>query len=326
MFAPLSIDHALFLESAINAETSIFNEEIIKIQAEAGDMWENTPAQIRQARLDGGGPFPLEPLEATAVNETISGDGGNPISLRIFKPKERAARGTYLHLHGGGWALGTADGQDVRLQEIADNCALNCVSVEYRLAPEHPYPAGPNDCETAARWLVDGNHELATEFLAIGGESAGAHLSVVTILRLRDVMGHCPFHAANLTAGVYDLGQSPSAKNWGDLKLILNTRDMQMFASGFLQNGESMRDADVSPFFAKLEGLPPALFSVGTKDLLLDDSLLLASRWQAENGNAELHVTPGGCHVFQSFRHLQIAKDSNARIDEFLNAVGNNKI
>ena len=321
MSVPLSIDPSLFLDDAIDVETLAFNESIITLQAEAGDMWENSPAQIRQARLDGGGPFPLEALEPTAENITIKNANGQSTELRIFKPKMGSARGTYLHIHGGGWALGTADGQDERLQEIADNCAFNCVSVNYRLAPEHPYPAGPDDCETAAMWLIDENHDLNIDTLTIGGESAGAHLSVVTMLRLRKFLGECPFHGANLTAGVYDLGQSPSAKNWGPLKLILNTRDMQMFATCYLQNGENMRDEDISPFFADLKDMPPVLFSVGTKDLLLDDSLLMASRWHAQNGNVELDVTPGGCHVFQSFRHLKIAKESNARIDTFLNSI-----
>lgn len=322
MSVPLSIDPVLFSDETIDPETRAFNEEMIAVQAEADDMWLKTPAQIRQARLDGGGPFPIEAAEASAENKLVEFGNRPSVKVRIFKPKLGTSRGTYLHFHGGGWALGTADGQDERLQDIADNCLLNCVSVDYRLAPEHPYPCGPDDCETAALWLLQGEHDLNTETLTIGGESAGAHLSVVTMLRLRNALGKCPFHGANLTAGVYDLGQSPSAKNWGQLKLILNTRDMQMFATGYLQNGENIRDEDVSPFFASLEDMPPALFSVGTKDLLLDDSLLMASRWHAQNGNADLHVTPGGCHVFQSFRHLKIAMDSNARIDAFLNSVG----
>src|SRR5580704_18973965 len=85
---------------------------------------------------------------------------------------ETAKRGIYLHLHGGGWVLGGADMQDPILERIADNTRQVVVGVEYRLAPEHPYPAGPDDCEAAAAWLVkNGEREFGTDLLTIGGES-----------------------------------------------------------------------------------------------------------------------------------------------------------
>ena len=93
---------------------------------------------------------------------------------------------------------------------------------------------------------------------------------------------------------------------------------MEMFVRSYTQNGEDLRDPDISPLYADLTVLPPVFMSIGTEDLLLDDTLQLAALWQARNGNVTLEVTPGGCHVFQSFRHLQIAKDSNAAMDAFL--------
>ncbi|MEE9313820.1 MAG: alpha/beta hydrolase fold domain-containing protein [Rhizobiaceae bacterium] len=312
-----TIDPGLFLPEAVSDETQAFNLSIIAEQKLAPDMWQFPPHAVRQARADGGGIFPVEPVEPSAQTVLVDTAWGE-VPLRLFRPISGKAKGTYLHIHGGGWMLGTAVGQDGRLQEIADNCALNCVSVEYRLSPEHPFPAGPNDCEAAAEWLLNADHDLTTDFLAIGGESAGAHLAALTLLRLRNKLGHCPFHAAALSAGVYDLGKTASVKNWGNEKLILSTRDMHMFTTNFLQRGEDNRDPDISPLYASLEGMPKALFSVGTSDLLLDDTLLMATRWQAINGNVELDITPGGCHIFQSFRHLAIAKASNNRIDQFL--------
>ncbi len=207
----------------------------------------------------------------------------------------------------------------MRLRQICEACRLDIVSVDYRLAPEHPYPAGPDDCEAAALWLVEGEHDLATGVLTIGGESAGAHLSVVTMLRLRNRLGHVPFHGANLTAGAYDMGGSPSVHLWDKPKLILEPRDVRMFRACFLQGGEDYRNPDISPFYADLAGMPPALFEVGTEDILLDDSVTMAARWQAANGNVRLEITPGGCHVFQAFFDtLSIAKESCDRIDAFL--------
>ena len=103
---------------------------------------------------------------------TITGKDGNPIPLRVIAPAQ--PRGIYLHLHGGGWVLGGADMQDPMLERIADNTGQAVVGVEYRLAPEHPYPAGPDDCEAAAAWLVqNGRKEFGTEALTIGGEFGG---------------------------------------------------------------------------------------------------------------------------------------------------------
>lgn len=316
----MMIDPNLFDPGSVDTETQQFNADLLAILSNAPDMWSFPAAKIRRDRLEGGGPFPVEPEEKSAVDFEIDSPAG-PLSLRRFEPAQGKAEGTYLHIHGGGWVLGTNKMQDTRLQEIADRCQLACLSVEYRLAPEHPYPAAPDDCQTAAEFLIGGDHDLPLGFLAIGGESAGAHLAALTMLRLRNTLDHCPFHAALLTAGVYDLGQTASARNWGQERLILTSRDMQMFASRYVQGTHSLRDPDVSPLFAPLNGMPPALFSAGTRDLLLDDTLLMATRWHAANGNAQLDVTPGGCHVFQTFRHLAISTASNSRMDAFLNTI-----
>ena len=124
--------------------------------------------------------------------------------VRVFTPPD--VRGVYLHLHGGGFVFGSSRLQDDRLERSRSPAASRVVSVEYRLAPEDPYPAGPDDCETAAsgssRTL---RASSGASRLCIGGESAGANLAVVTLLRLRDRHGFTGFRAACLVKGVYDL-------------------------------------------------------------------------------------------------------------------------
>ena len=111
-------------------------------------------------------------MSSRARTLAIPGKDGNEIPLRVIAPAQ--PRGIYLHLHGGGWVLGGADMQDPMLERIADDTGQAIVGVEYRLAPEHPYPAGPDDCEAAAAWLVqNGKKEFGTDALTIGGESAG---------------------------------------------------------------------------------------------------------------------------------------------------------
>ncbi|PSC06795.1 alpha/beta hydrolase [Alsobacter soli] len=312
------IDPRAFDPANVDPETARLNDDIIAKLAGLPDQWSVPPAVVRERRKQGLGAFPLVPSSSLAKTITIEGPGG-PLELRVIAPDN--PKGVYLHIHGGGWVFGTADMQDDRLERLAHNCGLACVSVEYRLAPEHPYPAGPDDCEAAALWLVrEAGARFGTERLFIGGESAGAQLSVVTMLRLRDKHGLTPFRGANLTAGCYDLAQTPSVRRWGDLKLILNTRDIFLFAQNFLRLKGDVRDPDVSPIHADLTGLPPALFSVGTRDPLLDDSLFMASRWLAAGNAAELALWPGGAHVFIGFPG-PLTEQALARTDAFLSGL-----
>ncbi len=113
--------------------------------------------------------------------------GGRSLPVRIHTPASGAVAGVHLQIHGGGFYLGSAAGDDVRNRNLADALGLAVVSLDYRLAPEHPWPAASDDCETAALWLAEHAEQLfgATK-LSIGGFSAGATLAMTTLLRLRD--------------------------------------------------------------------------------------------------------------------------------------------
>ncbi|MGF9763459.1 alpha/beta hydrolase [Microvirga sp. 0TCS3.31] len=309
------IDPALFDPSAISEEIRAQNAEIVAKLSKLGRYWEAAPALIRENRRKGIGPFPLMALSSRAQTITIDGPGGQ-VPLRIIAPEN--PRGAYLHIHGGGWTIGTADEQDPWLDRLAERCGLAVVSVEYRLAPEHPFPAGPDDCEAAALWLIrEAESRFGTSRLFIGGESAGAHLSALTLLRLRDKHGLNPFRGANLFAGCYDVSLTPSAANWGNEPLILNSPGVKIFADNFCGTDLDRRDPAVSPLYADLKGLPPALFSVGTRDLLLDDTLFMASRWVAAGNKADVAVWPGGAHVFIRFDSA-LAEQALSRIDRFI--------
>jgi acetyl esterase/lipase len=204
------------------------------------------------------------------------------------------------------------------LENLADGAGLACVSVKYRLAPEHKYPAGPDDCEAAALWIVhEGVKRFGTAKLAIGGESAGGHLSAVTLLRLRDRHDLTPFYAALMNYGCFDMGMTPSARQWGAEKLVLNTAGIEAFSASFLPEGTDTTDPDISPLYADLHGMPAALFSVGTRDALMDDSLFMAPRWLAAGNAAELALYPGACHGFLSVPFRQ-RDQAVARMVKFL--------
>src|SRR5260370_4678295 len=141
---------------------------------------------MRNTRREGTGIFPAPVFLEEAVDIEVPGRSG-PIKVRIIRPDQKP-RGIYLHIHGGGWRLGGHDMQDVLLKQMANETGLVAASVAYRLGPENPYPAGPDDCEDAVLHLLEHGAKLlgAPAWFAIGGESAGAHLSVVTLLSLRD--------------------------------------------------------------------------------------------------------------------------------------------
>ena len=248
-------------------------------------------AALREREIGG-------PVSDHGVDRTIPGPAG-PMRLRTFTPETIDA--VMLHIHGGGFVAGAPETTDVLHEIVGAELNLAVVSVDYRLAPEHPYPAGPDDCQAAAAWLLENAEaEFGTDHLLIGGESVGAHLSACTLLRVRDRLGAIDrFHGANLVCGVYDLSRTPSQRGVDEQPDMLSIagllRHWDCFTPGM--SPEARRDPDISPLYASLHGMPPAQFVVGAADHLVDDSLLLASRWQLAGNRAELLVYPEGPHA-----------------------------
>jgi len=281
------------------------------------------PDVTRRNRREGIGIMPkpeiLENGETTSCPNRVGGD----IPLRVFVPDE--VTGVYLHLHGGGWTLGSAFDGDVGLWETAQAAKVAVVSVEYRLAPEYPHPAADDDCEDAALWLIDkAESTFGSTRLVIGGESAGAHLSAATLLRLRD--GHDAagaFAGANLVYGCYDLGETPTMRRWGERNLVLSGPIVEWFCENYVPGStrEDRRQASISPLYAELSGMPPALFSVGDTDPLLDDSLFMAARWDQAGNATDLRVYPESIHAFDAFPSEPGAL-SRAACSEFIASVG----
>lgn len=316
---PAALDPWLFSESAVEPETRAFNERLERALAELPPASELDPKTVRAAREGGQSVFgEIRRLEH-AERWEIDGPAGK-VPLRVLRPGGAPA-GVYLHLHGGGWTIGAEDQQDPLLDALARAANVAVVSVGYRLAPEHPHPAGADDCEAAALWLAEHAQErFGTAHLLIGGESAGAHLSAVTLLRLRDRHALRPFAGANLVYGAYDLTETPSVRSWGERNLVLSTPIIRWFLDHFVPEPERRADPDVSPLYADLAGLPPALFTVGTLDPLLDDTLFMAARWCAAGSPAELALYPGGIHGFNAFP-IPLADRANRRAARFLGAL-----
>jgi acetyl esterase/lipase len=279
-------------------------------------------AESRKLRLEGKSAFPVPEKLDVGADRTIPGRSGE-IGLRVFTPP--VVEGVVLHIHGGGWTFGANWMQDALLWEIAQSASVAVCSVEYRLAPEDPFPAGNDDCEDAACWLANNSlDEFGTTRLFIAGESAGAHLAASTLLRLRD-REDCngAFSGAVLTFGCYDLSLTPSVRRWGERQLILNTPIVEWFADQYLpgMGAEERRDPSVSPLYADLSLLCPALFLVGTADPLLDDTLFMERRWRAAGNATELHVYEDAAHGFIAFP-ITYAEEAKQAISEFARSMG----
>ncbi len=309
-----TLDPAVFRPESISPETAKFNEWLEAALAEGPALHEVPPAVTRQARLEGKGLLPSGgPLEGSDWRPAPTEAG----EVRISLPKGDPT-GIFIHIHGGGWVVGSPTQCDDWMQYLASETGCVCVSVKYRLGPEEPWPACADDCEAAAVWIIeDLAKEYGTRRIAIGGESAGGHLSAVALLRLRDegLLGH--IRGAVFNYGCFDMRMTASMKNWGPRPLILSTPTVEWFIQNFDPKGAVRDDPIASPILADLSGMPPALFQIGTEDPLMDDSLQMAARWAGAGLDARLAVHPAGVHAFDMFV-LAIARDAHAATHAFL--------
>ncbi|MCY4103552.1 MAG: alpha/beta hydrolase fold domain-containing protein [bacterium] len=294
--------------------------EIAAAQREGEPLEELGVAEARRRYYEGGGGFgPNVVLDGA---ETIAVD--DHVELRVFTPPR--SRGVYLMIHSGGWLSGGPDLQDRRMMDLALSAETTVACVRYRLAPEHPHPAAVDDCETAALWLLEHGSSLCDAAgIVIGGESAGAHLAALTLLRLRDAH-RCAdrIAGANLVYGIFDLSLSPSARLAGPEGLVLPTPTLRFMVDTFLADpGINRQDPAVSPLFADLSGLVPARFVVGEFDPVLDDTLMMGVRWRAAGNPALIEVYPASVHAFDEFptEMTRLASERQSRwIREMLSA------
>lgn len=245
---------------------------------------------------------PEAPAVASVTEVPIPRPDGSALLARYYRPigsRPQERLPLLVFFHGGGWCIGSVAGYDVLCRELANLSGCAVLSVEYRLAPEHPFPAAVDDAFLAADWASDNADllEIDAERLALGGDSAGGTLAIVTALRARDRGFPALAHLMLIYPCTEIASQRASRQRYAD-GYFLDRESLAWFFERYLPNGES-EDWRASPMrAASLAGLPPMFLLTADCDPLSDDCLAFAERVREEGGEVAHHAVPGMVHGF----------------------------
>jgi acetyl esterase len=249
------------------------------------------------------------PPEIGAVRNLAADGPGGAIPLRVYRPAGVAAGAPLpglVYFHGGGWVIGDLDTHDVQCRQLTAEAGITVVAVDYRLAPEHKFPAALDDAWAATRWVVAHGSELGIDArrLAVAGDSAGGNLAAVVALLARDAGGP----AISLQVLVYpvtDLGaESQSYSDFAE-GYMLTRESMRWFTNHYLKSPIEARDWRASPIHAaSLAGLPPALVVTAGYDPLRDEGAAYAARLTEAGVRVDYVCYGGMIHGFMPMGRL----------------------
>lgn len=273
---------------------------------------------IAELEQDVRPPLPVEEMRAVAKrrNERLAADapavgrvensvivmGGLDVPVRLYWPDSELGhlRPVYVHAHGGGFVVGDLDMADTVCRTICREGEVIVMSVDYRLAPEHKFPAGLNDMITAVRWVAQNGAEIGidTSRIAVGGDSAGGNLAAAAAQALAPELGNALRFQA-LVYPVTDLTCSqPSYRDLGTGYPLTEAR-MRAYIAHYLSEANHAVDHRASPLLASsIEGQPPALVILAGLDPLLDEGRAYAERLEAAGVPVEIAEAPGHPHGF----------------------------
>ncbi|MBN9178676.1 MAG: alpha/beta hydrolase [Microbacterium sp.] len=235
-------------------------------------------------------------------------DGAPDIEVTIFRPRGRdgEALPALYNIHGGGMIVGHRSWESGRVVDLVDELGVVGVTVEYRLAPEDPYPAGVEDCYAGFVWLAENAAELGVDpdRIVVMGGSAGGGFSAAVALLARDRQGPTMAGQLLLCPMIDNTNSSVASLQYDGIGTWL--RELNLLAWDCVL-GEELASSDAAPAYAApsraadLSNLPPAFIEVGAAELFRDEDVAYASRIWATGGQAELHVWAGGCHGFDMY-------------------------
>jgi monoterpene epsilon-lactone hydrolase len=260
------------------------------------------------ARMDArlGRRPPLVPAESVTV-------AGVPATW--FGAPELAKRGTLLYLHGGAWCLHLPAMYAQLAGKLSQLTGMRVLLIDYRLAPEHPFPAGIDDCLAVYAALVE--QGVAERPFAVAGDSAGGNLTLVTLMRARDALLPMPDCAVALSPSTDLTGTGPSLRYNADADPMFSPVALDLVPAQYCP-GQDLGNPLLSPLFGNWNGLPPLLFHAGSTEMLLDDSVRAHDRARQAGVDAQIDVWFGLPHVFHMFRWLPESRAGLADVAAFI--------
>jgi acetyl esterase/lipase len=235
------------------------------------------------------------------VSKGVSAESGQLAGVDVdwLCPKGARADKILLYLHGGAYILGSRRTHRQLASHMAREAGVTAILPEYRLAPEHPFPAGIDDAVAVYRALLESGY--SSDDIVISGDSAGGGLTMATLLALRHAGDPLPAAAVLLSPFLDVTGSGESVTTRADIDPWFNPEDLPVVARYYCPDENEWRNPLVSPVFANVAGLPPMLIQVGDHEILLSDSTRLADSLTNAGVDVELEVWPDMWHVFQFF-------------------------
>ena len=246
------------------------------------------------------------------ATEPVSLDG---VPATWFGGPEREHTGTLLYLHGGAWSLHLPRIYARFAAALSHLTGMRVLLPDYRLAPEHLFPAGVDDCYASYRWLLDRGYRDRP--LALAGDSAGGNLSLITLMRARNDGLAMPDCAALLSPATDLTWSGPSIRYNAELDPMFSPAAMDALHDLYCP-GQDPANPRLSPLFGNWDGLPPLLFHAGSTEMLLDDAVRAHDRARQAGVAASIEVYVGLPHVWQMIAWLPEAKQATRQLAEFI--------
>ena len=248
---------------------------------------------------EGNRAWNRDPPALASVTELAMPGPAGPIRLRHYRPREAASLPLVIYLHGGGFVLCSLDTHDRVMRLLALDSDAAVIGVDYRLAPEYPFPKPLDDCVAAIRWIRAEAPRLGIDpdRVVLAGDSAGANLALASLLDLRDAGEGVPRGAALFYGCFWRRFDTPAHARFGDGSWRLGTAEMGWFWQHYLGD-RSSSDPRAEPLHAELTSLPRLFLTAATLDPLYDDTIELDRRLEAAGVARQLEVYPGLVHGF----------------------------